>query len=302
MVAKQKGFPRGFLLSGFCWPCPGECDRWKQRLGHCRGGDWIVNLTPQMSTKDLPLEKFRRLEKIQVEGFCLRTTLLGTTISHQKSLLKMIFLLPRWDMLVPWRVLVLRPWIDIPQKDFSPKKKHQKGNNKNSRITAIWWRFQPTHPTFHGPNLRSGLHAVVNRYSTLPTASESLGLCEFIPGQITGGGGWQTWPCCLIATVVNPNMMCFWQWLKFNTNPLAVLNNLQHNWSLGRCFVFRVATSRAEIMKEATFEATNSKLFMNKTWLWWGFPDSQSNLLQIYRLKSRKSNLFRIEFRQQKFR
>ena len=31
-------------------------------------------------------------------------TLQGTNISHQKSLLKMIFLFPRWDMLVPWRV------------------------------------------------------------------------------------------------------------------------------------------------------------------------------------------------------
>ena len=32
-------------------------------------------------------------------------TLLGTNISHQKSLLKMMFLFPRWDMLVPWRVV-----------------------------------------------------------------------------------------------------------------------------------------------------------------------------------------------------
>ena len=32
-------------------------------------------------------------------------TLLGTNISYQKSLLKMIFFFPRWDMLVPWRVL-----------------------------------------------------------------------------------------------------------------------------------------------------------------------------------------------------
>ena len=31
-------------------------------------------------------------------------TLLGINVSHQKSLLKMIFLFPRWDMLVPWRV------------------------------------------------------------------------------------------------------------------------------------------------------------------------------------------------------
>ena len=31
-------------------------------------------------------------------------TLLGTNISHPKDLLKMIFLFPTWDMLVPWRV------------------------------------------------------------------------------------------------------------------------------------------------------------------------------------------------------
>ncbi len=31
-------------------------------------------------------------------------TLLGTNISPTKALLKMIFLFPRWDMLVPWRV------------------------------------------------------------------------------------------------------------------------------------------------------------------------------------------------------
>ena len=31
-------------------------------------------------------------------------TLQGTNISHQKSLLKMIFLFPRWDRLIPWRV------------------------------------------------------------------------------------------------------------------------------------------------------------------------------------------------------
>ena len=36
-----------------------------------------------------------------------RYTLVGTNISHQNSLLKMIFLFPRWDMLVPWRVYFL---------------------------------------------------------------------------------------------------------------------------------------------------------------------------------------------------
>ena len=33
-----------------------------------------------------------------------KTTLQGTNISPEKSILKMIFLFPRWDMLVPWRV------------------------------------------------------------------------------------------------------------------------------------------------------------------------------------------------------
>ena len=33
-------------------------------------------------------------------------TLLGTNISLSKAVLKMSFLFPRWDMLIPWRVLV----------------------------------------------------------------------------------------------------------------------------------------------------------------------------------------------------
>ena len=40
-------------------------------------------------------------------GRCkLAVTLLGTNISHQKSLLKMIFLFPKVAMLVPWRVVL----------------------------------------------------------------------------------------------------------------------------------------------------------------------------------------------------
>ena len=34
-----------------------------------------------------------------------RYTLLGTNISPTKALFKMIFLFPRWDMLIPWRVI-----------------------------------------------------------------------------------------------------------------------------------------------------------------------------------------------------
>ena len=48
--------------------------------------------------------------KVRIQGVSnkndgiLWNTLLGTSISHQKSLLKMIILFPRWDMLVPRRV------------------------------------------------------------------------------------------------------------------------------------------------------------------------------------------------------
>ena len=33
-------------------------------------------------------------------------TLQGTNISPKNGILKMIFLFPRWDMLIPWRVFV----------------------------------------------------------------------------------------------------------------------------------------------------------------------------------------------------
>ena len=37
-------------------------------------------------------------------GYINRYTLLGTNISPKNGILKMIFLFPRWDMLIPWRV------------------------------------------------------------------------------------------------------------------------------------------------------------------------------------------------------
>ena len=39
-----------------------------------------------------------------VHQLVLLDTLLGTNISPEKSVLKMIFLFPRWDMLISWRV------------------------------------------------------------------------------------------------------------------------------------------------------------------------------------------------------
>jgi len=46
-------------------------------------------------------------------------TLLGTNISPQKSILKMIFLFPRWDMLISWRV-----WLSTVRDGgkFGPKR------------------------------------------------------------------------------------------------------------------------------------------------------------------------------------
>jgi len=36
-------------------------------------------------------------------------TLQGTNISPKNGILKMIFLFPRWDMLIPWRVSISVP-------------------------------------------------------------------------------------------------------------------------------------------------------------------------------------------------
>jgi len=48
-------------------------------------------------------------EKLILKVTCMsitddKCTPLGTNISHPNSLLKMSFLFPRWDMLIPWRV------------------------------------------------------------------------------------------------------------------------------------------------------------------------------------------------------
>ncbi len=60
---------------------------------------WILLILK--GTGNLICMWFVPAQKIFVES---TVTLLVTSISHQKSLLKMIFLFPRWDMLVPWRV------------------------------------------------------------------------------------------------------------------------------------------------------------------------------------------------------
>ena len=43
----------------------------------------------------------------------LKYTLKGTNISPKNGILKMIFLFPRWDMLVPWRVWLYHQLLDV---------------------------------------------------------------------------------------------------------------------------------------------------------------------------------------------
>ena len=48
--------------------------------------------------------------------------LLGTMISATKALLKMIFLFPRWDMLVPWRVYMIYIYVYLDLDHISIEK------------------------------------------------------------------------------------------------------------------------------------------------------------------------------------
>ena len=51
-----------------------------------------------------PKGNYKFLQPLTCKGHI--TTLLGTSISPEKSILKMIFLFPRWDMLISWRVYI----------------------------------------------------------------------------------------------------------------------------------------------------------------------------------------------------
>ena len=50
------------------------------------------------------------------------TTLQGTNISPKNGILKMIFLFPRWDMLIPWRVIFFR-WVGSTTNQMKRKTK-----------------------------------------------------------------------------------------------------------------------------------------------------------------------------------
>ena len=66
-------------------------------------------------------------------------TLLGTNISRQNGILKMIFLFPRWDMLIPWRV-VYSFW-DVPRRyDLKLPPSHAKSREMDgtSHLVEVW--------------------------------------------------------------------------------------------------------------------------------------------------------------------
>ena len=66
----------------------------------------VVRFRKCPSRQRVPLEREARCSHMNMSVFSpLKGTLQGTNISPKNCILKMIFLFPRWDMLIPWRVL-----------------------------------------------------------------------------------------------------------------------------------------------------------------------------------------------------
>ena len=66
-------------------------------------------------------------------------TLLGTNISPIKALLKMMFLFPRWDMLVPWRVVVVCCGFSISLSCVSLAKPNRRESSHGMAVIASNW-------------------------------------------------------------------------------------------------------------------------------------------------------------------
>ena len=62
---------------------------------------------------------FPRLNWLEHRVGLIKNTLQGTNISPKNGVLKMIFLFPRWDMLIPWRVHGIHP-LKPPNQPSSP--------------------------------------------------------------------------------------------------------------------------------------------------------------------------------------
>ena len=73
---------------------------------------WVETQPPTMRTfYDMMFFLIFRIHLSNYSRFCFKSihTLQGTNISPKNGILKMIFLFPRWDMLVPWRVPFIQP-------------------------------------------------------------------------------------------------------------------------------------------------------------------------------------------------
>ena len=69
--------------------------------------EWFCGLTlsfPLGSPKNEWLEPEAKSSRNEKEDHASKLTIQGTNISPENGILQMIFLFPRWDMLVPWRV------------------------------------------------------------------------------------------------------------------------------------------------------------------------------------------------------
>ena len=88
-----------FFLFQILWKWFRRC--WSQSV-------WIrsdeVKMGWHSPTSRLISWRWRRLREKHNVFFLLKGTLQGTNISPKNGILKMIFLFPRWDMLIPWRV------------------------------------------------------------------------------------------------------------------------------------------------------------------------------------------------------
>ena len=134
-----------------------------------------LNISSLMRLYYLPMILAEILQPVEVgswshylQGFNKSVTLQGTNISPQNGILKMIFLFPRWDMLIPWRVYIQKV---VKKPDFLPSSRHHHGclwrtatfHLKSSRnwllVEAMWpsfsWnqgeitskvKFQENHP------------------------------------------------------------------------------------------------------------------------------------------------------------
>ena len=101
----------------------GSIGLWHHRLLDVQGVPWThgFSQTPSIFLDVHPCLRDLCYWQGGFKYFCIFTpnlgvswsnliTLQGTNISPKNGILKMIFLLPRWDMLIPWRVIFFR-WV-----------------------------------------------------------------------------------------------------------------------------------------------------------------------------------------------